>query len=257
MKNMTTIINGMIIGIANIIPGVSGASLMVSLGIYENVLDAIKKPFKNKWFLIQIGIGAAVGFVLFSNLMSWLLIEYKVIIMFLIIGLIVGGTKGVVENDITKFNIFYFLIGIASIFIQALSGVDVGVSWLSLFLVGFLAGATMIIPGISGSLLLVLFGLYQPVLSFITEISRLDFSNAWYIILFGAGIGVGVVATTEFLRRIMKSHKNQFMNVVLGLLVGSIIVLVPTEGYNWWSLLSIPLLIGGYYLANFSNVKTD
>lgn len=250
---MRNILKGMIIGVANIIPGVSGASLMVAIGVYEKVLDSIKHPKKNIMFLIQLGLGAAIGFLLFSNLMSWLLIEYKVIIMFLIIGLIIGGTKGVVENDISKFNIFYFLIGIASIFIQALSGVDVGVSWLSLFLVGFLAGATMIIPGISGSLLLVLFSLYQPVLGYVSELSRFDFTHVWLIIVFGIGIGVGVVATTEALRRIMKSHKNQFMNIILGLLVGSIIVLVPTEGYNWWSLLSIPLIIGGFSLASLSN----
>lgn len=246
---MRDFIKGMVVGVANIIPGVSGGTLLVTTGLYEKVIYGISKPFKHWRFFLVLILGAISGILLLSRVVSFSLDNWFVPTVLLFVGLILGGTVQFYKEEVSTLKIVYILIGFVSIFIQSLIGVQLPVGYSALFFAGILVGAAMIIPGISGSLILLILGLYQPVLEMINHLTGFDFSSFWYIVLFVLGAGVGFLLSALMIKRIMRTHRVQFMNIVLGLLLGSLIIVFPRTGYNWMSLVGVPLFVLGYWTA--------
>ncbi len=246
MKNY---IKGIIIGVANIIPGVSGGTLLVTTGLYEKVLDGIRRPFQNIKFFFILFAGVATGVLAFSWLITFALEHLYIPTMFLFVGLIVGGIITFYKSEISKLNGLYVLIGLSVIVVQPLLGYDFDVSVFSLLLAGFLTGAAMIVPGVSGAMLLLVLGLYPDVLSMISSILKFDLSNVFFLIIFLIGAGVGFLVSALGIRRIIQTHRLQFMNIVLGLIIGSILMIIPLKEYNLMSLLGIPLFFMGYFIA--------
>ena len=168
-ENILLIIKGMIIGLANVIPGVSGGTLMITLGIYEQVIDTISHFFhhfkKNLKFIIPLGIGVVLSLLVFSKIIGISLEKFPFATTLFFLGLIVGGLPILVNNlnknkdskrvsnYIIAFLSFAFIILFAML--KSSSEVDLtninASSLIILFLVGIIASATMVIPGISGS----------------------------------------------------------------------------------------------------------
>jgi len=246
---MKEVLKGFIVGIANIIPGVSGGTILVTTGLYEKVLDSIKKPISNSMFILKVGLGAVMGIFSLASTISWLFVNFYVITMFLFIGLIIGGMHSFYKTEISKVRLFYLLIGLSSLLINYIVGFDLPVTVISLFIVGIITGASMIVPGISGSLLLLLFGMYMPIMSFIKELSFQNIEYAYNLGVFGVGVLLGIFISAVLISRIIKTHRTQMMNIVFGLLIGSVIIIFPTSDYEWLSLLSIPAFVLGYFIA--------
>ncbi len=245
MKNIILMIKGVVIALANIIPGVSGGTLMITLGVYEQIIDIISHPFKNlknNWkFILFIGIGVVAGVLGFSKLISYCLDKFPLATPLFFIGLILGGLpllfrKGKVKENIKVSNILIFLItfGIVLLFTFLKSGDSVvtvttdvkGI--VLLFLVGMVAASSMIIPGISGSFMLMLLGYYKPIIDTVSNLTK--FNNLWdnlkILIPFGFGLVFGIVLVAKLIEYLLKKYEVKTYFGVIGFVLASIIAII-------------------------------
>ena len=257
------VLKGFLIGVANIIPGVSGGTLAITLGIYEKLINTISHFFKNLKenikFIIPIGVGAGLSILLLSRVISFCLKEYTLATILFFIGLILGGIpllnkkiKGHYKNfsNIVIFLITFGLVLLLSI----LKGENIVsfanmtfVNYIWLFLVGVIAAATMIIPGVSGSFVLILLGYYQPIIDTISSLTK--FQNIWssmlILIPFGIGVLVGIVAISKLLEFLFKKFEVKTYFGVMGFIFASIItIFTGAEGL----IFSVPQLLIGILL---------
>ena len=245
MKNIVLIIKGIIIALANIIPGVSGGTLMITLGVYEQIIDIISHPFKNlknNWkFILFIGIGVVAGILGFSKLISYCLDKFPLATPLFFIGLIIGGIpllfrKGKVKDNIKISNIIICLItfGIVLLFTFLNSGNNIvtittdikGI--VLLFLVGMVSASSMIIPGISGSFMLMLLGYYKPIIDTVSNLTK--FNNLWdnlkILIPFGFGLVFGIVLVAKLIEYLLKKYEVKTYFGVIGFVLASIIAII-------------------------------
>ena len=244
-NNIINVLKGMIIGVANIIPGVSGGTLMIILGIYEDVIDTISHFFsnfkKNLLFILPLGIGMILSILLLSKVISFSLDKYPFATTIFFIGLIIGGLPllwkraSASKNNISNWLVFIITFGIVLLFTFMKSG-DYTVSfanldimgYLKLFIVGMVAAATMVIPGISGSFVLMLLGYYEPIVNTIKDLT--NFSNLGSNILvlapLGIGIVIGIVLVAKLLEFLFKKYPVKTNYGVLGFVIASIISIV-------------------------------
>lgn len=268
-EKLTLAIKGFLIGVANIIPGVSGGTLAITLGIYEKLIGAISHFFKNLKenikFIIPIGIGAVLSILLLSRVISFCLDKYTLATILFFIGLILGGipllNKKIKGHYKNVSNIIIFLLSFG--FVVALSilkGENVVsfenmniINYIMLFLVGVVAAATMIIPGVSGSFVLMLLGYYKPIVDTIGDLTK--FNNIWQDIIilvpFGIGVLVGIVAISKLLEFLFKKYEVKTYFGVMGFIMASIItIFTGAEGLVF----SVPQLLIGLMLLGIGFV---
>lgn len=248
MKNKgILLIKGFFIGVANIIPGVSGGTLAITLGIYERLLEAISHFFKkfkeNISFLIPIGIGALLAIVLGSRIIEFSLETYPLPTILFFTGLILGGIPMLykkVQGHINGKNLIIFVLTFAFVigimFLKSGSNVNLKevdlMGYVFLFLVGVVAAATMIIPGISGSFMLMVMGYYKPILNVINEFTSFEnvMHNFFILLPFGLGVLVGIVGIAKILEYLFKKFEVPTYFGVLGFVLSSIIgIFVQTQ----------------------------
>lgn len=271
MKNIILIVKGMIIGLANVIPGVSGGTLMITLGIYEQVIDTISHFFtnfkKNLKFILPLGIGIVLSLILFSKIIGVSLEKFPFATTLFFLGLIVGGIPLILQNmkkgkdskkisnSIIAFLSFAFII----LFAMLKSGADINLSSLSgiqailLFLVGMVAAATMVIPGISGSFVLMLLGYYQPIINTVRSIT--DFSilghNILVLGIFAFGVLIGIILVSKVIELFLKKFETKTYYAVFGFVLASCIAIIkPLFSYK----LSILEVIIGIVLFLFGAI---
>ena len=245
MKNIILIIKGLIVALANIIPGVSGGTLMITLGIYEEIIDIISHPFKNiknNWkFILFIGIGVVSGILVFSKLIKYSLEHFPLATPLFFMGLVLGGIpllfkKGKVKDNIKVSNIIIMLLtfGIVLLFALLKSGDNVVTITLNfkgillLFLVGMIAASSMIIPGISGSFMLMLMGYYKPIIDTVSNLTKLNnlWDNLKILIPFGVGIIIGIVLVAKLIEYLLKKYEIKTYFGVIGFVLASIIAII-------------------------------
>lgn len=251
MQFLKDVCKGAVIGIANIIPGVSGGTMMVSMGIYDRLIHCITHLFKefkkSVLFLLPILIGAGVALVASSFGLEYLFERFPVPTNLLFIGLLLGGlpaiTKKVKGNSVKAGHVIAFLLFFALVVgLAALGGTEGNAANLQfgflnvikLFLVGILASATMVIPGVSGSMILLLLGYYHPVLESINDFFRALASFDMKGILHGCGIlvpfGVGVLAGIFAIAKIIEIIFEKFplyaFWAIIGLIAASPIAII-------------------------------
>lgn len=267
MKNIILAIKGFFIGLANIIPGVSGGTLALTLGIYEKLIGCISHFFKNLKenikFILPIGIGAIIAILTSSHLISFCLDNYVLPTILFFIGAILGGLpmliKKVNGHKITISNIIIFLItsGIIILLLFLNSETEVSfqnmniIDYLLLFVVGVVASATMVIPGVSGSAVLMTIGYYKPILDIVknlTDFSSLG-SNLAILISFGLGVLFGILLIAKVLEFLFKNFEVKTYYGVLGFIVASIIaILYQNLVVNSSFVFTVPSLIIGIIL---------
>lgn len=267
MKNIILAIKGFFIGLANVIPGVSGGTLALTLGIYEKLIGCISHFFKNLKenikFILPIGIGAVIAILSLSHLISFCLDNYVLPTILFFIGAILGGLpmliKKVSGHKITISNIIIFLItfGIIILLLFLNSETEVSfqnmnvIDYLLLFVVGVVASATMVIPGVSGSAVLMTIGYYKPILNIVknlTDFSSLG-SNLAILIPFGLGVLVGILLIAKVLEFLFKNFEVKTYYGVLGFIVASIIaILYQNLVVNSSFVFTVPSLIIGIIL---------
>lgn len=238
-------VKGFILGIANIIPGVSGGTLAITLGIYEELINTISHLFrnikKNLGFVVPLGIGAVLSILVMSKLINYSLDQFPIPTTLFFIGLIIGGLpliyKKVEKKKRTGGHIVAFLSTFLLVILLAfaksgsgavsLENLTIGSIFL-LFFVGIIAAATMVVPGISGSFVLMLLGFYKPVLNTISNLT--DFSllghNMAILIPFGIGIIVGIVLIAKLIEYLLKKHETITYYAILGFILSSVVTLV-------------------------------
>lgn len=253
-------------GIANIIPGVSGGTLAIILGIYEEFISALSHLFsnfkKNLKFIIPLAIGILASIATMSNVIDYSFNHFPLATSLFFVGLVIGGipllTKKVIgKNDSNKIlNIIVFIITFSLVIFMAcaefifdggftVSFAHIGlIGFILLFLVGILAAGTMVIPGVSGSLVLMLLGYYRPVIKSIKSLVHFDnfAHNAVIMLVFGLGIIIGIVAIAKLFEYLFKKHETVTYYGVLGFIYASILA-IPISLFSTEDVKLIPLEI--------------
>lgn len=261
MENIINILKGMVIGVSNVIPGVSGGTMAVVMGIYDRLLNSIntflKDWKKSIFFLGEIAIGAALGIVLFSKLISTLLEKYPEPTSFFFIGLILGSFpllyKRATKDTVKPVNYIWFVITlvimIAMTFFNESSASAVIMttlsvkSFITLFVAGFIAAATMILPGVSGSLVLLILGIYT---TFTTAVYTF---NIPLLIPIGIGVLVGIVTMTKVIEALLNRFPQPTYFAICGLILGSIFTVYPGFTLGAMGIISIVAFVVGFVLT--------
>lgn len=241
------VLKGFVIGIANIIPGVSGGTLAITLGIYENLIKAISHFFsnikENLKLLIPIFIGMVLSLAILSNVIGYSLEHYPIPTTLFFVGLILGGLPLLVkhikgkEKSISNWIVFLitFLIVAVFAFLKSgnamvdLSNLSIG-GYLLLFIVGVVAAATMVIPGISGSFVLMLLGYYEPIINIIREFTKFKNFTSNFIILavFGFGVLLGIIVIAKIIEYLLEKQPIKTYYGIIGFVLASIIsIIIP------------------------------
>ena len=258
------ILQGMVVGIANIIPGVSGGTMMVAMGLYDKLIHSIthlKSEFKESMkLLIPIFAGAGLAIALLSRLFEFLLATYPIPTNFAFCGLIAGSLpfifKKVKGYSVTVGKIIPFLVFFGIVIFMAVLGesggnaADVSFGFLNvvkLFGVGVIAAATMVVPGVSGSMMLMLLGYYDTIIEtindFIDALIRFNMTEILRVfgilVPFGIGVVIGIFAIAKLIEFIFKKAEIHAYYGIIGLILASpIAILMKTD----WSGLSVLLL---------------
>lgn len=233
------IYRGLIMGASDVIPGVSGGTIAVLLGIYDRLIAAINGFLGKEWkkhlgFLIPLGVGMLIAIFLLANVIEWLFEHYPDPTKFFFLGLILGVLpylfhKADAKNSFKAKHYIFLLIGIIIVgsmaFFNPAEG-DViqnvtGTTYIFLFISGFIASSAMIIPGISGSFMLLLLGMYTTIIS---AISNLQFD---IIIVTGVGIVLGILVMSKIINYFLENHYTATFAIIIGLVIGSIFVVFP------------------------------
>ena len=273
------ILRGAVIGVSNIIPGVSGGTMAVSMGIYDRVIYAVNNIFKqfkkNFRDLLPIIIGVLVGLFAFAALIGSLLgTKSSEIPMtrlptnFAFIGLILGGLPAIYKRvnmkDAKVPGIILFLIFLALVVVLPLLNppeartVDHSIGTILLMIpLGAIASSTMVIPGISGSMILMLLGYYNPVINAMNDLRSGDWSSIAILLPYALGLLVGIVFIAKLMNFLLKKHAALTFSAIFGLVIGSPVALlmqnrecfqIATTG-NW--IISIVCLVIGFAVAWF------
>lgn len=241
-----SIFQGLVIGLASVLPGVSGGTIAVSMGIYDKVISCITHLFKNFkknfLFLLPMGIGVIIAIIGSAFGLDYLFEAYPMQTNWIFIGLILGSVPGIygkVKSKKIKLGhigvfVFFFSVIIGFALLSGKSGTDVMlngdlINFVKLFLVGIIASATLIIPGVSGSMILLMIGYYNPILnivtSFIKNVTSLDIkgviANIFILAPFGIGIVFGIFALAKLIEMIFERAPTYAYWGILGLIVAS------------------------------------
>lgn len=240
--NIFLVLKGFLLGIANIIPGVSGGTLAITLGIYNDLIGAISHFFKNLKknlkFLIPLGIGMVLAILLGSKVISLCLDKFPFPTTLFFIGLIVGGipllTKKIKGKKLKPVNAASFLLPFSVVMLMTFLNEGNNVVNITnmnllqiilLFLVGMVAAATMVIPGVSGSFVLMLLGYYKPIVSTIGNLT--DFSLLGHNILvlapFGLGVLIGIILIAKLIEYLLAKHETATYYAIIGFVTSSVI----------------------------------
>ncbi len=240
------ILKGVMMGVANIIPGVSGGTMAVSMGIYDKIIHAathLLSEFKKSMkLLLPIVLGMAIGIVVLARILEFMFARVPFQTNMLFVGLIVGGlpaiTKKVKGKTIRLGHIlvcvlfFAVVAGLAMLGEQEGAAADLSfnaVNIVKLFGVGVVASATMVIPGVSGSMMLMLMGYYNPVLNTINDFidNLIQFNmpgileGCKVLVPFGIGVVVGIIAIAKLIEIIFQKFPEHAYWAIIGLIVAS------------------------------------
>ncbi len=280
MKFILYAVYGCIIGVANIIPGVSGGTMAVILNVYDKLIDSvigIKKHVKESLtFLIPVIIGGGLGIFGFAKLLKYLIANFPMPTFFFFIGLILGTVPMIFKKVLTskdgikKFNIYtvipfivFFGIMIALSFFDpqnssaAQMQIDF-VSWIYLFFGSALAAMCMIIPGVSGSMILMILGLYSTVLGAIADIFKNFSGSAMILLPAGLGIILGLLGGAKLIDICLKKFPQMTFAGILGLMLGSLLSIYKNSNFRFdtQGIIAIIALLAGFSVAFvFGNEK--
>lgn len=264
-------IKGFILGVANVIPGVSGGTLAVSLGLYERVLECVTTLFKkfkeNLTFIMPIALGIVVAILSTSKLVTYALTNFKAQTIFLFVGLIFGGISLImkkVKGQKSFFNIcvlcivFIFVLGLNFVktdtFSISFTNMKI-IDYVLLALVGFIASSAMVIPGISGSFVLMVFGYYEMIMATISHLTTFKNVGQDLIILtiFGIGVLLGILFMAKLITKLIEKNEVRTYFAIMGFVLSSIVVLLIQIGdfkFNFTNIAtSILSFLWGYLLS--------
>ncbi|HOP91822.1 MAG TPA: DUF368 domain-containing protein [Acetivibrio thermocellus] len=278
--DLFTIVKGYIIGSSMSVPGVSGGTMAILLGIYDRLISSISNFLKdikgNVLFLVKFCIGTGLGICSLSFLIKWLLEKFPVPVSMFFLGAVIGGIpalyKKTKESSLRISSAFYFLLGLLvvisigfipeeSINIGSGSGV---VHYLMILVAGIVIALALVLPGISTSHMLLVLGMYESMLTAITEF------DVFYIGTLGIATLIGVFLITKPIEWTLNTFPHQTYCAIIGFVLGStaeifqekILPAIPENaGVPWWigcGLMSIATFILGFMaIKSLSRFQED
>lgn len=242
MEHVVNVLKGIVIGVANAIPGVSGGTMMVIMKVFDRLLGAVsfnlKKLKENFWFLLTIVIGMGIGVILSSKVLSICFEQFYVQTQFFFMGVVLGSLpmiykEATKEKKLAPVHLIPFAIGVAVIIGVSLISSSMGANtvrttldvstFIYLVIVSIIAAAAMIMPGLSGSLVLLILGGYQ------TAIQAVDEMNIPILIPIAIGIIIGIIACAKIITICLEKWQRGTYSVILGLIFGSFYAIFPRE----------------------------
>ena len=241
------IAGGVLMGLANLIPGISGGTMLLAAGVYRSLIEAVGQLCRFKITkqsvapVVWVAVPAALTIVALAGTVSDLVLNHRSLAYATFIGLTLGGVP-VLRRQLpewtpgAKLGMICGIIAMASLaMLESMGGFATTSGWIMATLAGALGGASMILPGLSGGFVLLLLGQYVVILSAIDGFKdgiKLGSVEAVMIPLqtlmpFGMGFAVGVAATTLVMRSLLKNHESATTGVLLGLLLGAVLGLWP------------------------------
>lgn len=247
-EKLILFIKGIVLGVAFVIPGVSGGTLAVLMGIYEELIEAASNFYKSiadfkKYimYLLPIGLGVVFSVAVFAKLIKFGLDKAPIITILIFLGMIIGGIPALVRNvKGTKINLkdmtlmLVGLIIVISMLIFHKSNTNVVLTnmsitgYITLFLVGAIAAVTMVVPGISGSFTLMLIGYYEPILNLVNDITSFKNlgPNLILIFIFMLGVFIGIIFISKIIEWCLKHYKRETYYAIIGFVLSSIISVI-------------------------------
>ncbi len=246
-------VGGILMGLANLVPGISGGTMLLAVGIYPFFIDSVAEittfRFRVRSILLiaSVAIAAACGILLLAGFIKSLVVEHRWIMYSLFIGLTLGGVPiilgmiGKVSRTIWIAALFGFIAMAIVAWLQQIgvgtTGKDEG-NWIMLLVAGISGASAMILPGISGGYLLLVLGQYIPILSAIdtlkgalqtVDTELILHVGAAVILPVGIGIVVGIAGVSNLLRYLLRKHRQATLGVLLGILLGAVVGLWPFQ----------------------------
>tara|TARA_B100001057_G_C22752656_1_gene912423 strand:- start:112 stop:1032 length:921 start_codon:yes stop_codon:yes gene_type:complete len=276
MNYLSTFFKGMAMGAADVVPGVSGGTIAFITGIYDKLLESIRRinpsvlglwkreGFKtafnhiNGFFLISLFAGVFTSIATFAKLISWLLITHPVPLWSFFFGLILVSVfhilKQVEKRDIIRF--VFLLLGVAFAYsITVLKPLQMEPTSINILIAGAIAICAMILPGISGSFILLLIGMYGPVLGAVKEF-QID-----VLALFLAGCVIGLLTFSHVLSWLLRSFRDFTLVFLTGLMIGTLPKIWPWKETISWRINSkgeqVPLIQENLSPFNFEAVTSQ
>ena len=295
-KFIVTALQGFCMALADSVPGVSGGTVAFILGYYEkfiNSLNALVSKDSDKKealkFLGKLGVGWAIGLILASLVLSSVFETHIYAISSLFIGFILFAIPSIIkeEKDTLKGKYQYLIFTAIGIAVVALltyfnptsgGGINVDINSLNIgiciyaFVVGMVAISAMILPGISGSTILLIFGLYIPIINSIKEVLHLQLEYLPILIVFGFGVLAGITLIIKLVKKALDKYRTQTIYTVIGLMIGSLYAIVrgpttlkvPQEAMNFGTFNILFFVIGAVVIGamefakyKLANKKTD
>lgn len=237
MNILKNFFKGVAISISQLVPGVSGGTIAMILGIYDKLLHAVNnitKDFKNQYkILLEVGIGAVVGIFAFSRIVKILFENYPIQVGYLFIGVILGGAplmfRKATLKGFNKTSIIYLLIGLIVVLMMKTPDNDASsiitnlnlLNFVWLFIGGFVVAVALILPGISGSFMLYVLGLYNTVITAVVDF------NIPVLIPIAIGGIIGTLATSKIIEMLLLKFPEQTYILIFGFILGSVFSVFP------------------------------
>lgn len=257
---MRNIVGGICVGVANIIPGVSGGTIIVLLGLFNKLMESISNIFNLKIklkdkkddfiFLVQFLVGAGIGLVGFAKILEFLFVSFEIQTMYWFIGLILCSLPMLKRKELNdeKINPIFLIIGLLVIFaisyfapgeegnivpLEELLDKNLTLGYLiTLIGIGAIGGASMMFPGVSGSMVLLVLGYYHLFKGYVANVTTFNLSILIPLAFMAVGIGIGIVISAVITNYLIKHSKRNTMSFIFGLIIMSAITIIPTSGYT-------------------------
>lgn len=266
-KNLNIILKGFIIGSSMSVPGVSGGTMAILLGIYDKLISAISNFFKdiknNLIFLMIFCFGSVAGIGSLAFVIKWLLAEFPLPVSFFFLGAVIGGIPALLKrtksSKLKVSSVIYFLLGLAivvsigfiptgNLTISSGSGL---VHYIMLLVTGIIIALALVLPGISTSHMLLILGMYDTLLTAITEFDLV------YIGILGITTVIGIFLTTKPIEWTMNKFPHQTYCMIIGFVLGStfeifrdkILPAIPEGADTTWWMISVLVSIVTFVLG--------
>jgi len=270
--NVLIFLKGMLMGVSDLIPGISGGTIAFITGIYDRLILAIHTVFSKKgifvlflflslnfkkgvrqakkldlFFLVQLFFGIFFSILVFSKLVLYLYESYLSYVLSFFLGLILASLLFLKKELPSKKNIPFFLFLFVSIaigiFISIISSIQISTpSFFYIIFSGFIAVSALFLPGISGSYLLLLLGVYDYILTAVST------RNLEIIFYFGIGAILGVLFISRLISYLLKNHRSNTFTILFGLVIGTSYLFVRTIVFDIYVLLFLGLGFSIVYL---------
>lgn len=287
MKYLINAFWGFCMALADSVPGVSGGTIAFILGFYDKFINSLDSLFYGDfdekkrafWFLLKLGSGWIVGLCLATFILTKFFESKIYAVSSLFLGFVIFSLPLIIkeEKDCLKNNYKNLIFSLIGIFVVVLisyfnpvSGdTSVNIAHLNIGLIlyilvaGMVSISAMVLPGISGSTLLLIFGLYIPIISAIKEFLSLNFTYVPALFVFGIGILLGIGLVIKIIKVCLEKKRSATVYLILGLMIGSLYAIimgpktleVPRDALNIETFNIIMFIIGGVVVMGLEKIK--